>query len=60
MPSDWIKAQALEEVEEEKVDDKEEEDEYEYYTDDEEEEQDMGPPAVGRPHVPYPIDAGEE
>lgn len=54
VPSDWIKARAVEqEVEEE-------EEEYEYYTDEEEEEVDMGPPAVGRAHVPYPIDAGEE
>jgi len=52
IPSDWTKAEAVEEVEEE-------EDEYEYYTDDEE-ETDMGEPTMGRPHVPYPIDDGEE
>ena len=36
------------------------EDEYEYYTDDEEEVEDMGPPTIGRPHVPYPRDNNEE
>jgi tropomodulin len=64
MPSDWIKARAVEEEaqEAEVVEVAEEEDEYDYYTDDEEEEvvKDMGPPAPGRPHVPYPIDLFEE
>ena len=62
-PSDWVKAKAMEEEqvkEEEAVAEDGEEDEYEYYTDDEEEEVDMGPPTIGRPHVPYPIDNDEE
>ena len=36
------------------------EDEYEYYTDDEEKVENIGPPTIGRPHVPYPIDNNEE
>ena len=35
-------------------------DEYKYYTDDDEEVEDMGPPTIGWPHVPYPIDNNEE
>ena len=62
MPSDWVKAKAMEEAQVEKEAEGEagDEDEYEYYTDDEEEEVDMGPPTIGRPHVPYPIDNDEE
>ena len=59
-PAEWVKAAAMEEKEEEEEEAAaEEEEEYEYYTD-EEEEEDMGPPTLGRPHVPYPIGGEEE